>query len=246
MEKVLEPVHPGEILAEEFLEPFGISPYKLAQDIGVDPPRVYEIIKGKRSISADTALRLAHYFGTSARFWLNLQTHYDLEVAKDTLGERLQGEGIRKVPSKINQPKATERRDWEAEVQEIIEEYGELLEEEDLDSIVSSKILKNSTALLLEISSELKSLGGNLKSLSGDIKFASKEEAYSPRKLQEMLRTFKALEGTYDSIKATYDNLEKFCVRAIEAHKAKFGDQAGEAAYSVVDEAERILQESNR
>jgi addiction module HigA family antidote len=83
------PVHPGEILLEEFLKPMGISQYKLAKDISVHPRRINEIVHGQRSISADTALRLSRYFGLSERFWLNLQARYDLEMEKDRLGERL-------------------------------------------------------------------------------------------------------------------------------------------------------------
>ena len=86
--------HPGEVLHEEFLKPLGISQCRLARDISVPPRRVNEIIQAKRSITADTALRFAHYFGTSERFWLNLQTRYDLEVEKDRLGNRLQKEVI--------------------------------------------------------------------------------------------------------------------------------------------------------
>src|SRR5213596_152999 len=82
-------VHPGEVLQEEFLIPFGISQYRLAKDTSVPPRRINEIVRGSRSISADTALRLARYFGTSERFWLNLQARYDLEVEKDRLGDRL-------------------------------------------------------------------------------------------------------------------------------------------------------------
>ena len=83
------PVHPGEILLEEFLKPMGISQYKLAKDISVHPRRINEIVHGQRSISADTALRLSRYFGLSERFRLNLQARYDLEMEKDRLGERL-------------------------------------------------------------------------------------------------------------------------------------------------------------
>jgi addiction module HigA family antidote len=83
------PIHPGEILLEEFLIPMEISQYRLAKDINVDPRRINEIVLGKRSISADTALRLARYFGSSERFWLNLQSRYDLELQKDLLGDRL-------------------------------------------------------------------------------------------------------------------------------------------------------------
>jgi addiction module HigA family antidote len=91
-EKKFAPVHPGEILREEFLEPMGISQYRLSKDIGVHPRRINEIVHAQRSISADTALRLSRYFGLSERFWLNLQSLYDLEIEKDRLGERLQEE----------------------------------------------------------------------------------------------------------------------------------------------------------
>ncbi len=90
--KKIPPVHPGEVLLEEFLKPLHISQYRLAKDINVPPRRINEIVQGKRSISADTALRLARYFGTSDRFWLNLQARYDLEVEKDRLGNRLERE----------------------------------------------------------------------------------------------------------------------------------------------------------
>lgn len=85
----IPPIHPGEILSEEFLKPLGISQYKLAKAINVPPRRVNEIIHGTRSITADTALRLARHFGTTERFWLNLQSRYDLEVERDRLGSRL-------------------------------------------------------------------------------------------------------------------------------------------------------------
>jgi addiction module HigA family antidote len=88
----LPPVHPGEILLEEFLKPHGLSQYRVAKDISVPPRRVNEIVHGLRSVSADTALRLSRYFGTSERFWLNLQTRYDLEVEKDRLAHRLESE----------------------------------------------------------------------------------------------------------------------------------------------------------
>lgn len=88
----LPPVHPGEILLLEFLEPMGISQYRLAKDISVPPRRINEIVHGKRAVTADTALRLSRYFGTSDRFWLNLQTGYDLEVVRDRLGDRLEAE----------------------------------------------------------------------------------------------------------------------------------------------------------
>jgi addiction module HigA family antidote len=90
--KKMPPIHPGEILHEEFLAPLGLSQYRLAKDMSVPPRRINEIVRGQRSISADTALRLARYFGTSERFWLNLQTHYDLEAEKDRLGKRLEKE----------------------------------------------------------------------------------------------------------------------------------------------------------
>ena len=88
----LRPVHPGEILLEEFLKPLGLSQNILAIEIGVDTRRINEIVQGKRSITADTALRLARFFGTSPQFWLGLQKDYDLQVALDTLGERIERE----------------------------------------------------------------------------------------------------------------------------------------------------------
>ena len=90
--KKMKPIHPGEILLEEFLKPLNISQYKLAKDISVPPRRINEIVQGKRSISADTALRLSRYFGLSERFWLNLQSRYDLEVEKDKLNRRIEHE----------------------------------------------------------------------------------------------------------------------------------------------------------
>ena len=92
MAKKLPPIHPGEILFEEFLEPMGISQYKLAKDISVPPRRINEIVLGKRAITPDTALRLSRYFGLSERFWINLQTRYDIEVEKDRLQNRLEHE----------------------------------------------------------------------------------------------------------------------------------------------------------
>ena len=91
-EPLLQPIHPGEILLEEFLEPMEISQYRLAHDIGVPPRRINEIVLGKRGISANTALRLAHYFGMSERFWMNLQLRYELEIEKDKLRGRLDQE----------------------------------------------------------------------------------------------------------------------------------------------------------
>ena len=86
MTKTMAPIHPGEVLLEEFLTPLGVTQHRVAVAIGVPPRRINEIVHGKRSISADTALRLAKYFGTSDRFWLNLQSRYDLEVERDHLG----------------------------------------------------------------------------------------------------------------------------------------------------------------
>jgi antitoxin HigA-1 len=88
----LPPVHPGEVLLEEFLEPVGLSQYRLAKDISVPPRRINEIVHGKRAVTADTALRLARYFGTTPRFWLNLQGQYDLDTQADLLGDRLDHE----------------------------------------------------------------------------------------------------------------------------------------------------------
>jgi addiction module HigA family antidote len=92
MARKLAPIHPGEILLEEFLEPMEITQYRLAKDISVPARRINEIVHGKRGVSADTALRLSKYFGTTERFWMNLQTRYDLEVEKDRLGARLDDE----------------------------------------------------------------------------------------------------------------------------------------------------------
>lgn len=86
------PIHPGEILFAEFLEPLGISQYRLAKDIGVTPRRINEIVHGRRTITADTALRLGRYFNMEAQFWLNLQSHYDMEVALEALEDRLDKE----------------------------------------------------------------------------------------------------------------------------------------------------------
>ena len=92
--KIMAPTHPGEILMKEFLEPLGISQYRLAKDIAVVPRRINEIVHGKRAITADTALRLSRYFSTSEKFWMNLQTRYDLELQKDAFGDRLEKEVI--------------------------------------------------------------------------------------------------------------------------------------------------------
>jgi addiction module HigA family antidote len=86
------PIHPGEILLTEFLEPMGVTQYRLAKDIGVTPRRINEIVHGRRAITADTALRLGRFFTMEAEFWLNLQTHYDIEVALEALDDRLNKE----------------------------------------------------------------------------------------------------------------------------------------------------------
>jgi addiction module HigA family antidote len=91
-EKKLKPVHPGEVLLEEFLNPMGLSQNRLAINIGVDARRINEIVLGKRRVTADTALRLSRFFGNSAQFWMGLQSDYDLDVAEDELGDRLERE----------------------------------------------------------------------------------------------------------------------------------------------------------
>jgi len=88
----VSPVHPGQILMEEFLVPMGISQYRLSKDIGVPPRRINEIVQGKRAVSPDTALRLGRFCGMTETFWSNLQAHYDLEVERDRLGDRLKKE----------------------------------------------------------------------------------------------------------------------------------------------------------
>jgi addiction module HigA family antidote len=90
--KLLANITPGEILEEDFLKPMGLSQYRLAKDIGVPARRINEIVKGERAITADTALRLGRYFKVSAQFWLNLQSHYDLEIEEERLGRRLERE----------------------------------------------------------------------------------------------------------------------------------------------------------
>ena len=90
----LPPIHPGEILLEEFLRPMGISQYRLAKSISVPPRRINEVVHGNRAVTADTALRLSRFFGTSERFWMNLQTRYELEREKDRLGDRLEDEVV--------------------------------------------------------------------------------------------------------------------------------------------------------
>lgn len=93
----LAPVHPGEVLLEEYLEPLKLTQYRLAKDISVPARRVNEIVHRKRGVSADTALRLARYFGTSERFWLNLQSQYELDIERDRLGDRLEREVTRRA-----------------------------------------------------------------------------------------------------------------------------------------------------
>lgn len=92
MDKSLSPIHPGEVLLEDFMKPLGLTQYRLAQDLGVTPIRISQIVNGERSITVDTAMRLARYFGTSAAVWLRLQVRYDLEVAEKELGPRISRE----------------------------------------------------------------------------------------------------------------------------------------------------------
>jgi antitoxin HigA-1 len=92
MDKLLSPIHPGEVLLEDFMKPLGLSQYRLAHDIGVTPIRISQIVNGQRAITVDTAMRLARYFGTSAAVWLRLQVRYDLEVAETELSARINRE----------------------------------------------------------------------------------------------------------------------------------------------------------
>jgi antitoxin HigA-1 len=92
MDETLSPIHPGEVLLEDFMKPLGLSQYRLAQDIGVTPIRISQIVHGQRAITVDTAMRLARYFGTSAVVWLRLQVRYDLEVAEKTMTDRINRE----------------------------------------------------------------------------------------------------------------------------------------------------------
>ena len=92
MDRSLSPIHPGEVLLEDFMKPLGLTQYRLAQDLGVTPIRISQIVNGQRSITVDTAMRLARYFGTSAAVWLRLQVRYDLEVAEKELGPRISRE----------------------------------------------------------------------------------------------------------------------------------------------------------
>ena len=97
--KIMSPVHPGELLREEFLKPMGITAYQLAKDIGVPAPRVYDIVTEKRGISPDTALRLSRYFGMSEGYWINAQAHYEKEIAKDRGGEKIEREVRPRAPA---------------------------------------------------------------------------------------------------------------------------------------------------
>jgi addiction module HigA family antidote len=90
--KKISPIHPGEVLLEEFLKPMGISQYRLAKDTRVPPRRINEIVHGNRAVTADTALRLGRYFGVSPQFWLNLQTHFDLALTEEQIGDRIDHE----------------------------------------------------------------------------------------------------------------------------------------------------------
>ena len=92
MNNLLSPIHPGEVLLEDFMKPLGLSQYRLAHDIGVTPIRISQIVNGQRAITVDTAMRLARYFSTSAAVWLRLQVHYDLEVAETELSDRINRE----------------------------------------------------------------------------------------------------------------------------------------------------------
>ena len=105
MDDTLSPIHPGEILLEDFMKPLGLTQYRLAHDIGVTPIRISQIVNGERSITVDTAMRLARYFGTSAAVWLRLQVRYDLEVAEGELSERINREvKVRQQPPNRLQP----------------------------------------------------------------------------------------------------------------------------------------------
>ncbi len=97
MKKRLPPVHPGEVLLEDFMQPLGLSRYRVAKDMGVPTLRISQIVRGQRSITADTALRLARYFGTSGAVWLRLQARYDLEIAEMQLAERIERE-VKELP----------------------------------------------------------------------------------------------------------------------------------------------------
>ena len=102
----LPPIHPGEVLLEDFMKPLGLSRYRVAKDIGVPPLRISQIVRGKRSITADTAMRLARYFGTSAAVWLRLQARYDLEVAEARMAKRINREVKALRASQVSLPGA--------------------------------------------------------------------------------------------------------------------------------------------
>lgn len=104
MDNLISPIHPGEVLLEDFMKPLGLSQYRLAKDIGVPPIRISQIVNGRRSITVDTALRLARYFSTSAEVWLRMQVRYDLEVAEKALGKR-----VRREVKVLHQPGANPR-----------------------------------------------------------------------------------------------------------------------------------------
>jgi addiction module HigA family antidote len=102
VDKTLSPIHPGEVLLEDFMKPLGLTQYRLAHDIGVTPIRISQIVKGQRAISVDTAMRLARYFSTSAEVWLRLQVRYDLEVAQGQLSDRINRE-VKVLHQPVNQ-----------------------------------------------------------------------------------------------------------------------------------------------
>lgn len=123
MDKNLSPIHPGEILLEDFMKPLGLTQYRLAWDLRVTPIRISQIVNGKRSISVDTALRLARYFGTSAAVWLRLQVRYDLEVAEQGLGKRINREvKVRSKPSSHSKRIGMSKRDVSQEILNGIQE----------------------------------------------------------------------------------------------------------------------------
>jgi antitoxin HigA-1 len=122
-ETIMSPVHPGEILLTEFLEPLELSQYQLAKSVGVPARRINEIVHGQRRISADTALRLARFFGTSERFWMNLQSRYDLEIEKDRLGQVL--DAIEPLTA-AGLPGPATNPEYQAEIRAVREELDEL------------------------------------------------------------------------------------------------------------------------
>lgn len=102
MKRDMPPIHPGEILLADFLKPMGISQYRLAKSIGVPQRRIGEIVAGKRSVTADTALRLAKFFGVDAQSWMNLQTHYDLAIAEEKIFDKLEKNVVAYRPDKAD------------------------------------------------------------------------------------------------------------------------------------------------